>query len=70
MKKILLILACLLLAIVAWVFPYIDELRDQGLTVEPHMVIFLADQITLLIPMMQLHNLIIQKKVLGRLFLR
>ena len=34
MKKILLILACLLLAIVAWVFPYIDELRDQGLTVE------------------------------------
>ena len=34
MKKTLLILACLLLAIVAWVFPYIDELRDQGLTVE------------------------------------
>ena len=34
MKKILLILACLLLVIVAWVFPYIDELRDQGLTAE------------------------------------
>jgi len=34
MKKILLIFACLLLAFIAWVFPYIDELRDQGLTVE------------------------------------
>ena len=34
MKKILLTFACLLLLFVAWVFPYIDELRDQGLTLE------------------------------------
>ena len=34
MKKILLIFACLLLLFVAWAFPYIDELRHQGLTLE------------------------------------
>ena len=34
MKKILLIFACLLLAFIAWAFPYIDELRDQGLTMD------------------------------------
>ena len=34
MKRILLIFACVLLALVAWAFPYVDELRDQGLTVE------------------------------------
>ena len=34
MKKILLTFACLLLLFVAWVFPYIVELRDQGLTLE------------------------------------
>ena len=34
MKRTLLIFACLLLAFIAWVFPYIDELRDQGLTMD------------------------------------
>ena len=34
MKRTLLIFACLLLAFIAWAFPYIDELRDQGLTFE------------------------------------
>ena len=34
MKRTLLIFACLLLAFITWVFPYIDELRDQGLTMD------------------------------------
>ncbi|MDC0030065.1 DUF3089 domain-containing protein [Pseudomonadota bacterium] len=34
MKRTLLTFALLLLAFIAWAFPYIDELRDQGLTVE------------------------------------
>ena len=34
MKKTLLIFAFFLLAFIAWAFPYIDELRDQGLTFE------------------------------------
>ena len=34
MKKTLLITSCLLLALIAWVFPFIDELRDQGLTAD------------------------------------
>ena len=34
MKRTLLIFACLLLAFIAWAFPYIDELRDQGLTMD------------------------------------
>ena len=34
MKKTLLIFACFLLAFIVWAFPYIDELRDQGLTMD------------------------------------
>jgi hypothetical protein len=34
MKKSLLIFACFLLAFIAWAFPYIDGLRDQGLTAD------------------------------------
>jgi hypothetical protein len=34
MKRTLFIFACLLLGFIAWAFPYIDELRDQGLTFE------------------------------------
>jgi len=34
MKKTLFIFACFLLVFFAWAFPYIDELRDQGLTVD------------------------------------
>ena len=34
MKKTLLIFALFLLVFFAWAFPYIDELRDQGLTFE------------------------------------
>ena len=33
-KKNLLIFACFLLAFIVWAFPYIDELRDQGLTAD------------------------------------
>ena len=34
MKKFLLIFACFILAFIALAFPYIDELRDQGLTMD------------------------------------
>tara|TARA_B110000003_G_scaffold50620_1_gene49671 strand:- start:2452 stop:3612 length:1161 start_codon:yes stop_codon:yes gene_type:complete len=34
MKKTLLIFACFLLVFITWALPYIDELRDQGLTVD------------------------------------
>jgi hypothetical protein len=34
MKKTLLIFACFILAFIALAFPYIDELRDQGLTMD------------------------------------
>ena len=70
MKKTLLIFALFLLAFIAWAFPYIDDLRDQGLTFETAYGYFFGGPDHPLILMMRFHSLIIQKKALGHLCLQ
>jgi uncharacterized paraquat-inducible protein A len=67
MKKILLTFACLLLLFVAWVFPYIDELRDQGLTLETAYGYFFGGPDHPFNPMMQFLSSIIPRKAPGHL---
>ena len=56
MRKIIFILAILISGIGIWIYPYIAELRDQGLTADMAYDYFFSGQIIHLIQTMLLIN--------------